>query len=103
MQTSKVISKKLKLNKDATEALILRLAEAQMAYDLQHQLPVTLEEKVGKVHEALTFADARVFGKDEAEHLIACLKSLSAADLAAVRTASCLLRARRTLFRRSVS
>jgi hypothetical protein len=87
LQLTKALAKKLKLGKDAAEALTTRLIEAQMAFDLQNksQLPVKLDEKLGKAHELLTLADERLFSKASVEDLLAYLSSVSAAELASVR------------------
>ena len=83
----KPVAKKLKLGKDATEAVCMRFMEAQLASELQapDALPVRLDDKLGKTHELLMLADERTLGKDSVEDLLAGIASTSAADMTAVR------------------
>eukprot|EP00892_Ulva_mutabilis_P003904 jgi/Ulvmu1/1886/UM012_0043.1 len=79
----KVLIKKLKLKKEAMQALANVLIEAQMAhrYQGQHQLPVKIDEKLGATHEVLTLADERTFDKATVENLLAFFKDLTPAEL----------------------
>lgn len=83
MQLFKVLIKKLKLKKEAMQALANAMVEAQMAYRYQdiHQLPIKIDEKLGATHEVITLADERTFDKATVENLLAFFKDLPPAEL----------------------
>lgn len=83
VQLTKALAKKLKLSKDACEILVTRLIEAQLAFDFQgpQQLPVALDDRVGKTHELLAMADERTFGKGALEDIVAHLTACAPADI----------------------
>lgn len=84
MQLTKPLVKKLKLGKDAIEAVVLRFIEAQLAFEYQglSQLPVQPDPKLGQTHELLTLADARVLDKQAVEDLIAYMAQAPPAEIA---------------------
>jgi hypothetical protein len=86
LQVTKGLAKKLKLGKDAAEAVVLRFVEAQLAFDYRDksQLPIKLDEKIGNTHEVLNLVDEQTFNKEHAEHLVAFLKSVAPTELTAV-------------------
>lgn len=75
--------KKLKLSKDACEVLTTRLIEAQLAFDYQgpEQVPVCIDDKIGKTHELLAMANERLFGKEALEDMVAHLSSCTPVDI----------------------
>lgn len=89
LQLFKILIKKLKLKKEAMQALANVLIEAQMAHRYQdtHQVPIRIDEKLGAVHELLTLADERTFDKATVENLLAFFKDLPPAELAEVSCA----------------
>ena len=84
LQLTKPLVKKLKVGKDAIEAIVLRFIEAQLAFEYQghSQLPVQLDDKLGKAHELLALADERLLDKEAVEDLIAYLAAAQPAEIA---------------------